>query len=69
MEIRSVSEDYSGGIFLSPEELWGRLEKLSQKAFSLTALEFVEAYAAGKLNGYPVAGDIAALVPFTRRPL
>jgi len=41
---------------------------MARRLFGMAALEFADAYKAGKFAGAAVAGDLAALLAYARRP-
>ena len=54
--------------FIGAEELWVSLDGMARRLFGMAALEFADAYKAGKFAGAAVAGDLAALLAYARRP-
>jgi hypothetical protein len=54
--------------FIGAEELWLTLDGMARRLFGMTALEFGSDYKAGKFAGVAVAGDLAALLGYAKRP-
>lgn len=44
------------------------LDRLARATLGVGAAEFADGYPAGKFDRSPIAGDLASILPFAKRP-
>lgn len=68
MSTFNVASDQRLCEFLDSAALWDRLDGMARRVLGVSAAEFVDGLKTDRFRGSAIAGDLAVLAPFARRP-